>query len=264
MARRGSINRGLGTLTAELWLRQRTWIPCRAHTRLRRWQWPSRDTHSRPRVRCGRGAVSPTTTPPQHTHTHAGPQACPSPAGIIHTARSAAVGKHLHVAPGKKWLQHYPWRAQAPTPTRCAFTCRDAPVDQPGPCTAPPPLEPPPPRLPAAAPSTFPPSPTHPHGTGVQQVPWLRAERTGARVGSQFSGGLTTPWRLRGGRYWRLHRSLHTGQPPCRGLGGQLHQDPGTWTECGRGALETDLGASSGREWGEDLLEVVFQSLSRV
>ena len=29
-------------------------------------------------------------------------------------------------------------------------------------------------------PSTFPRSPTHPHGTGVQQVPWLRAERTEA------------------------------------------------------------------------------------
>ena len=37
---------------------------------------------------------------------------------------------------------------------------------------------------------------------------------------------------------------LHTGQPPCRGAGGTAAPGPGCLDrECGRGTLETDLGA---------------------
>ena len=198
-----------------------------------------RHSQSPPESQLWEGAVNPTTTPPP-TQPH--PPWVPRPAPLTrrhhtHTARSAAVGAPprgtgQRVAAALPRSGRGPSRHGAHSPAGMPPWTSQTPVQHPTSGTTPHPGF----RL--LPPSTFPRSPTHPHGTGVQQVPWLRAERTEAPgVGSQFSGGLQDPLAapevVTGVSIEVSTQASH----PAAELGGQLHQDPGTWTESVAGGL---------------------------
>ena len=151
---------------------------------------------------------------------------------------------HLHVAPGKERLQHHPAAGAGPA-SPVGIHLQGCPCGPARPLHSTPPLEPPP--TPGSSSCPLPPSPPLQPSSlhrGVAGPLALGREDRGARSGRPVQLWAPGPPGGSEGRYWHLHRSLHTGQPPCRGAGGTAAPGPGCLDrECGRGALEMDLGA---------------------
>lgn len=201
------------------------------HTRLRRRQWPSRDTHSRPPNRSCERHCSAAGPPPRplpvfppiprlarltrrhHTHTtrSAAVGAPPHGSGQRGAAASPRSGHGPSWPGGRSPVGTGPWTSQTP-PT----APRPAPQVA---CSSPDPLTP------------FP-LPAHAHGAGVWQVSWLGAERTqvpgvGSQLSSGFQDALAAPQVVTG-------ISIKISTQPRHAtveLRGQLHQDPGAWAE---------------------------------
>ena len=249
MVRWGIEDRGLGTLTAEL-------LAAPAHVDPVPGTLVCIGGNGRAEtltVASGIAAVGGSGQPPCHAPAdHPHPPQVPRPAPLTrrhhtHTARSAAAGapprgtgQRAAAAPPRS--ERGPSRPGGRSPAGMPPWTSQTPPQHPASGTTPHP------GFQQLPPSTLPPLSSHPHGTGVWQVPWLWAERTEAPgVGGQFSCGLQDPLAapkvVTGVSIEVSTQASH----PAAELGGQLHQDPGAWTESVAGGLWRRIwGPSSG------------------
>lgn len=261
MARRGNANQGLGTLTAELLAAPAHMDPVPGTLVCVGGNGRAETLTVAPESQLWEGAVNPTTTPPP-THPH--PRRVPRPAPLTrrhhtHTARSAAVGAPprgtgQRVAAALPRSGRGPSRPGVHSPAGMPPWTSQTPVQHPTSGTTP---------TPASGSCPLPPSPTlrpiltaqgcsRSPGSG-QRGPRRQEWAASSAVGSR------TPWRLRRSLLASPSKSPHRPATLPRSWGDSCTRTrvPGQRVWQG-GSGDGSGGLLQGREWGEDLLEVVL------